>query len=320
MVKRILTTLGISLALFLCASAQAGPLLKAPTSAPAGQASAAPDAPRKGASFPKFQPATQEEIALNRRRATMMYQEARKFAPSIHLIETPHFVIYSTYPRTSDKQIAALCEKMYKTLCSQFGIPAKGSIFAGKCPVYVFDRIEDFRKFTTDVDSVKLALAGGYHYQQNDGFAYIVLNRTKSMNRFYELLTHEGTHAFQGRYLTNGALPMWVGEGMAEYFAGTLVKSSATKRYTTALREAAKKKRDLSQVMDKVELTEFDYGIAQAFVRYLVKRDPKAFVRFITLLKSGRGEDEALHETYKLDRKALVKAVTAAAASRRVGF
>ncbi len=191
----------------------------------------------------------------------------------------------------------------------QFALGAGENIWAGKCPIYVFDEVEHFRKFSTDVVKLpEFASAGGFHHQRGDGFCIIVMNRVPSRRAFHEVLVHEATHAFLGRYLTNRAIVEWVNEGLAETMASRLVPgASAARRYVDATREAVKKDRNVSHVFRDVRLEAFDYGVVQSLVRYLIARDRLAFVEFIRRMKAGRPEPDALAETYGLTHAALVR-------------
>ena len=251
---------------------------------------------------PKFQLATPEEIEAFGKQAAAYAEQTRKtITANLHKLETRPFVIYSAWSRSNDRALAEICEKLYVALCRQFDVPPTANIWAGKCPVFVFWDKEHFRRFTTEVDEVGMTDAAGYQLHRSDGFGYIVLNRVSTRRRFFELLAHEGTHAFIARYLTNLPIPSWVNEGMAEYAAATLVKGSvAARRHVPAARKAVQANKDISHVFTKPAMSDFDYGICQSLVRYLIARDRKAFVRFFTRMKEGASQAEALQEAYGL--------------------
>lgn len=262
----------------------------------------------------KFMPVTKEEIQANRKLAQDLADKAKRtVVKSMHLIETDHFLIYSAWGRSNDAALKRICEKLYSALCKQFAIPRRQNIWAGKCPIYVFWEKEHYLKFCKDVDgsgkrSPTLLEAAGYSGQRGS-FAYVVLNKVRTKKWFYELLVHETTHAFLARYLTNRHVLSWVNEGLAEYMAATLVpRSYASRKYVRATKEAVKEKKDVAHVFEGVGMNMFDYGIAQSFVRYLIHRDRKAFIKFVGLLKQGRSDEQALQEAYGLSRKQFLKA------------
>jgi len=305
----------------------AGAVAAAPTrpAATAGKRSASPspDAPpahRRGrepkADPLRYKPATPAQVAAYRRIAMGWFELARKdVAPAMHMTETEHFLIFSAWPRSDDRPMGIAAEKLYDALCSQFSVPRSENIFAGKCPIYTLATKEQFTKFTEVVDKSKFSKAAGYHCQRSDGFCYLVLSQVNSKQWFYELLTHEGTHAFVGRYLTNRFLPTWVNEGLAETMAATLVPGSqAGRKYVQATAEVLRKRLDVSHVFEKVEMNNVDYGVAQSLVRYLIARDRKGFIEFFRLLKEGKTDEEALKEVYDLTREQLLDAWRKAAA------
>jgi hypothetical protein len=256
-------------------------------------------------------------LEQNLKQATDLADKASKSVTKLHVVETPHFLIFSGWDRGGDRELSEASEAMYKMLCTQFDIPAKQNIFAGKCPVYVFPKEAQFVKFTNEVDETHNAKAAGYEWQNGTGFCYIVMNGEGNKKRFFEVFTHESTHAFVGRYITNRAIPRWTNEGLADLVAGTLVRGAqASGRYGDAEKEAFKTGKDVEHVFQDMGLDAFDYGIAQSFVRYLIARDRLGFIKFVTLIKQGEGEDDALKAAFDLTREEMLHAWAQAVAKR----
>jgi hypothetical protein len=251
---------------------------------------------------PKYRPATSQEAQANLKKASLWAEQAKAFAPALHLVETPQFLIHSTWNRSDDKPLAEVCQKMYQAMCRQFDIPADQNIWAGKCALYLFRQQEEYKRFSTEVCKYGSPDAGGYcGYEGN--FVFLAIGPCRNRNGFYELLVHEASHAFLLRYLTDRALPPWLNEGLAEYMAATLVPGAgAGGKYVRATAEAVRKNRDASGVLNRVGLVDFDYGIAQSLVRFLIARDRAAFVRLVALLKEGADEQQALRQSYDLTR------------------
>lgn len=276
------------------------------TSKPKAKAPTTQKAPDKEAI--KYKPVTNEQAAANRKRAIEMAEKTRTFAPNMHMVETAHFLIFTEWDRSNDRPLAEICERMYRALSLQFDVPLKQNIWAGKCPIFIFWEKLHFVRFTQEVDHTALDNVPGYNLQHRNGFCYIVMNRCEKREHFFELLIHEATHAFLGRYLTNQRIPTWVNEGLAEYMAATLVPGyDAEKRYKAANKEALKKNRDVRYVLKSTRLDYFGYGIAQSIVRFMIARDRRRFIRFIQLLKEGKKEDEALKLSYGLTQEQLVR-------------
>jgi len=285
-------------------------------SLPAGPAAAAKPTSRPAEPL-KYLPVAPKLIKAFAKQAETWAAEAKKFSPSIHRIETPHFVIYSDWKRSNDRALAGICEKMYRAMCSQFGIGPDQNLWAGKCPVYIFWAGKNYRKFTTEVDQRNMDKAAGYCTWNSSGFVYIVMNRVKqkgmstarAKTRFYEVLVHEATHGFLARYISNRSIPSWLNEGLADYIAATLVpRCSATRKHRDAAKEAVKEGKSIGHVFRQVGLNSFDYGIAQSLVRYLIARNRKGIAKLVTLIKQGATEAEALKQVYKLDHDRLAKA------------
>ena len=256
----------------------------------------------------KITPATEAQIAAFRTQAMAWHQKAQKdIVPALHLVETRNFLVFSAWSRKNDARLRQVCETMYTHLRRQFALPRNQPVWAGKLPIFLFHEVRHFRRFTNEVDGRKAPGSGGYLSQRSDGFCYIVLNRAYSSTHFYGLLVHEGTHAFLARYRTDAPLVPWVNEGLAETMAARLVPGcEAATRYTQATAEAVRGNRDVSGIFRGVRLSEFDYGIAQSLVRFLIARDRKRFINFVKLLKVGASDEEALRHAYGLTRKELL--------------
>lgn len=259
----------------------------------------------------KFIPTTPVEIAANRKKAEEWGEKTRETVTSkMHLIETEHFLIYSAWDKSNDTALAKFCEKMYRALCKQFAIPSDQSIWAGKLPIYIFWEEKHYSRFCKEVDgaarrSPKLLEAAGYN-SHSGSFTYVVCNKVRDKTWFYEIMVHEVTHAFLARYLTNRHILSWVNEGIADYMAATLVRDSWAKRkYVDATKKAIKQNLDVSSVFREIRPNSFDYGIAQSLVRYLIKRNRKAFIKFVAYIKEGMSDGEALDKAYGLTHEEL---------------
>ncbi len=262
----------------------------------------------------KFTKVSQAQVDANHAKAAAWAEEAKKsVTDKIHLVETDHFLIYSAWRKSNDDDLARICEKMYEAMCKKFDIPKGQNIWAGKLPIYVFWESSHYKKFVTEVDkaglrSPKLLKAGGYNSQQG-AFSYIVLNKAHSKTWFFNLLVHEASHAFLGRYISNRHVPTWANEGIAELMAAQLVPSgTSAKRYGDATRRAIRERIDVSRIFQDVPLDGFWYGIAQSLVRYMIHRDRSGFIQFVKLYKQGKSEADALREAMGLTHEELLKA------------
>ncbi len=281
-------------------------------SSSAGSATSQP----AGGDTRKFIPTTPEQIQRNREMAVEMADKAKEFV-KLRVLETDHYTLYTAIGPENDGGLKEAVERLYKGLCKQFDVPASQCIYAGKCPIFILADEKQITRFSTQVDKMEAPTTEGYQGRYGS-FAYIVLRYPKTSNRFYEVLSHEGTHSFVGRYITNKIVPTWVDEGLADLTAATFVPGCfAERNHVYAAKQVALKGEDITHVFTKFREgnaagAAFDYGVAQSLVRYLVEKDRKGFIKFITLMKEGKPEEDALKEACHMSIKELQDNWTAA--------
>lgn len=275
-----------------------------------------------GAAASRYRKATPQEILSNRLHALELGEKMREgIATSTHLVETEHFLIFSEWNRMNDGGLNKICEEMYEKLRTQFNLATTESVWIGKCPIYLFWEPAHFTQFISGVDQSKLldpgtAHADGYHATRGR-FAYIVINgvrnfgasRNEALQRLYEVLVHEGTHAFVNRYVSDRSLPLWLEEGLADYMAASLVpQSQANKKFADAARYGLKKPEAIASLLEKKkDLTSMEYGLAQSLVRCLVQQNSRTFIHFVELLKQGISQQQAFEDAYHVSRAELLR-------------
>jgi hypothetical protein len=286
---------------------------------PAAQVPTADTVPK---SKSKYQSLNAADVLTNRILALDMAERTqRTIVPTMHLIETEHFLIFSAWNVSNDPILAGLCEQMYQKLVQQFAVPASASVWIGKCPIYVFWDPQHYGRFIAEIDQSQkldpnMSHANGYHASRGT-FSYVVINGVSAFGanqeqakiKFYHVLIHEGTHAFLHRYVTDRPLPLWVEEGVADYIAAVLVpQSSANITYLTATRSALHDPGKLRQLLRKNEdLSSEEYGLAQSLVRFLVMQSPAAMIHFIEELKDGESQTTALTDSYHATNAELIQ-------------
>jgi len=261
----------------------------------------------------KLRRATEEQIQANRERTEEMGAVLRELDPSIRVLETPHYTVYSCWSPRSDAGLKRIVERVHRALCEQSDIPVAGGIYAGKCPIYILADGEQFAAFARRLhgDDVP-AWAGAYQGQEGE-FSWMVLQSLTDERRFIEVLVHEATHSFLGRYLTNRPVPRWANEGLAEMMAARMVPGcEASRHHANAAREVVTGRLDMSDTFDGFGVgsdrrVALHYGVAQSLVRFMVLKDRKAFVRYVTLVKGGAGDAQALQEAYGMTRRDLLQ-------------
>lgn len=285
----------------------------------------------RGGQFPTTGPGTVRpaqnltasgDSVWNREQALIWAERTRQtISSSMHRIETEHFLIFSAWHRTNDRALAQVCEQMYAKLRTQFRIPASQPAWPGQLPVYIFWNRSEFDRFTTEIDKTDVRSSeqrrvNGYHATRGP-FAYIVINGVsepgdapnEATQRFYEVLVHEGTHAFMSGFINRRPIARWADEGVAEFMAALLVPGcEANSKQLESTREALLYRAgDVPKLFGKTDLSGFDYGIAHSLVRYLIQNDSRAFVRFIEQMKKGQNDEAALKKTYGVTREELLQ-------------
>jgi len=268
-----------------------------------------------------IKPPTDEETQKAKEWAMELGKKAKQIAPKMQLMETPNFYLYSAFEnKAADKVFRDTAGQMYTRLCKQFEANPK-SVWLDKCPIFAFKTKEQYVAFLRAIDFEeaqveRMKKADGFAWWSSNGRVFIVLNETRNATQFYDVMVHEATHAFVARYLTTRALPTWVNEGLADHMCAELLKNSPTQwRWQWATKQALEGKENPASIFDEEwRIESFDYGMAHSLVRYMIRRDGKAFTRFVRLLKQGESEEAALKATYKTDRQGLFKAWWAVAA------
>ena len=269
----------------------------------------------------RYRPPTAAEGQFNRRQALDWADQTRRtIVPTMHLVETAHFLMFSAWNSSNDAALARVCEQMYESLRKQFNLAPSETVWIGKCPVYLFWETAHFRRFIEEVDQIaerdkSAARSDGYHATQGR-FSYIVINGVRDFGasheaattRFYEVLVHEGTHAFMNRYLSNRPLPRWVEEGLADFMAAQVVPNCrATRKHVEGARLALREPQTAARLFDKTDLTSADYGLAQSAVRFLIQIDARAFIEFVAALKRGESDRLALAEALGFSREQMLR-------------
>jgi hypothetical protein len=240
-----------------------------------------------------------------------------KVNDEMHLIETEHFLIYSTWPRGNDKGLEKVAEKLYDKLVDQFGLDDEPATEMPKMRIYCFWEKSEFQDFV-DKCMPNVKPEAKKTSRKASGFCsglgyttYVVLNRVKddrtsdeeARRRFYEVLTHETTHAFNRRAMSNEKLPTWLDEGLAEYMAAELVQDSyASSRWTDAVNEVVTENKDVSYNFKEFGKERIDYGACQSFLRYMIRnREGRGnFIEMYKQLKAGVPVETAMNATFEM--------------------
>jgi hypothetical protein len=254
-------------------------------------------------------------------QARQWAKRMKEIAPATHEVQTDHFVIYSAWPKSDDRHLVRIYEKLYDALCRQFDIPKQENIWIGKFPVYAFWEKPSFVEFCIEVCEIPPGMAenaGGFAGQRGE-FRFVVLgpvlkpgmSKARARKWFYNLLVHESTHAFLSRFINSTYIVNWLNEGIAETLAARLVPNADSDRklaYTHRVIKAGKAPdfRPMFE-MQNIPLDPFYYGVAQSFTRYLISLGKKKFITLVELIKEGKDDKAAVAEAYGREFNDLLK-------------
>ncbi len=270
----------------------------------------------KPAKPPKYPVPTEQQIAQSKAMLEGIFEAAKeKCNPALHKFETAHFTVFSGGGKDTDKNVGDVMERMYKLLCSQFDVEPTETVWAGKCGIFILTENppNQFANFVTKVDHLPDTIAKGAagYFRSNTILSYIVMKppgrSAFEVDYWKSTLIHESTHAFMSRYITEKTVPTWLNEGIAETSAVMVTNSrSLADRFRNANRAALGKSKidEIACVFKEIRIGDqgqYDYGLAQSFVRYMIWRDKKAFIKFVTMCKEGSNDVDAMNECYKID-------------------
>ncbi len=224
----------------------------------------------------------------------------------VGLIETEHFLIWTDWEKSSRPRIASLAERMYETLCHQFGLDPKKNIFLAKCPMFCWRSAAQLRKFARRFDGYDGTNTAGYtRTVQQTGHVHIVLVRfgtsELAQRRFAETLVHEGTHAFLHRLYSTRLLPHWVNEGVAELMTQRVIGASCVNDTKARLltKQYVKHRLPIANFLANIgPIDVSEYPLAHSVVAYLEQQSFEHFVSFIKRLKAGQTLSLAMAESF----------------------
>lgn len=135
--------------------------------------------------------------------------------------ESDHFRIETDISQSKARYYGDHLEAMREYYCEQFGLdPDQRS--ENKARVLIFDNREGFHsyaKLTTD-DRVESFL--GYYHPRFQQLLLFEGRRDDTGQETLRVLYHEGFHQFCHGLITN--IPFWLSEGLAEYYAASVVE------------------------------------------------------------------------------------------------
>jgi len=225
----------------------------------------------------------------------------------LQMAETSHYLLFSDAGRTVSRYFLKWCEQLYRGLLVKFALPKGAKVWDGKCVLILFRDRRQFESYARRYDGMKSASrAGAYfgieaHGQGAPNLTHICVPiDTDDSRRLQELFVHEGTHAFFELYRTQGRLPLWLHEGLAEFMTTVNDRELRPRKWKPAAQVARSGRpiRPIFQVPMGGTLSVAQYRVAFTLVDFLLKAGRPKFKTFVHHLKDGTGQEEALKDAY----------------------
>jgi hypothetical protein len=225
----------------------------------------------------------------------------------LQMAETDHYLIFSNASPTVSRNFLKWCEALYGNLTKQFGLSPNERVWDGKCILILFQYRRQFESYARRFDGMMAASrAGAYfgiegHGEGAPNLTHICIPMdTEDPRRLQELFAHEGTHAFFELYKTQGRLPLWLHEGLAEFMTTVNDRELRPAKWEPAERvgQSGRSIRSMFQTPMGGMLSVTEYRVALTVVEFLLKAGRKKFKRFVDALKDGVPQEKALKDAY----------------------
>ena len=189
--------------------------------------------------------------------------------PNERTLVLRQLVVHSDFQLSSDHRLLAELESLRGYVSDQLNLPPSGE----PVQVYLYQDPREFRKF----------LAKRFP-DLPDRRALFVENDTELIvyaqwgDRVAEDLRHEVTHGYLHAAVPN--LPLWVDEGLAEYFEVARDQNGLNRAHLDQLRAELSKGtwhpdvKALSQIRSAQAMRQIDYAEAWAWIHYLLHSEP----------------------------------------------
>jgi hypothetical protein len=231
--------------------------------------------------------------------------------------QTAHFIVFTDWDPREFDFLKTNLEAAYGAVSRQFDIPVKDNVFVGKLPIFMFAKVQDFSRFAHEFDDLPSgANLLGYYAAHGDGTGHMAMWKPtqivpgmqgrSAQEQWAYTLTHEFTHAFVDRYISNRRIPRWLNEGLAEVIAQTQFPQPNRRTFA---REMADNDAPLEQLFDDDNMPGGEYyPVMQTMVEMLIQQNRSTFLKYFDDIKYGTKPEKALENNYNIDYGGLQKA------------
>ncbi|MFH0939566.1 MAG: hypothetical protein V1899_09850 [Planctomycetota bacterium] len=246
-----------------------------------------------------------------------------KLGGAWRMLETAHFYSFSNIPESKHRMINAVwleravaaendIKGLYPLLCDVLRHKDGDKLWNNKCPIYFFDKFNEFQRFAVEIDGSPGAANSGGYFSSNGREVHICIpfmtqrfSEKIADRRARSTLYHEGTHAFLQLSGEDVQLSRWLHEGLAQFiefwfdpknnpdriqrvgFLGQRIRAGAIPSWTM-MRERPMGGMDSE-----------GYSWAWAKLEFLYRNfDNQKLPTLIRALKSGKKEEDAIQSTF----------------------
>lgn len=258
---------------------------------------------------------------LTAEQQAAVVKEHKEFLETVHeafpslplkLYETKFFLFYTDMPQAHIAGYIAQLDSMNVELGKQFGIPAGENIWRGKAVFLAFVNRESFIQFESQfmkIDGAAARQMQGLCHQSSNGDVVVACFRGDDPRVFAQMLVHETTHGYLHRFKSSARIPSWLNEGIADWVAAIVVRSSRIpqkRQRDAALR--LKRTGVIGPTFFSKKIEPWHYGVASGITNSLIKENPRAFRSWVVSIKEGVDWAEGLQKTFGVTPPQLLQA------------
>ncbi len=233
------------------------------------------------------------------------------------MIETAHFYCFANIKEDVHKRIATdWNEHIFYDRVSRMLMHKEGDkLWNNKCPIYYFEKFEQFQKFAAVIDGSPGAGNSGGYFMAMGREVHVCIpfdvqkagSQQEAEHHARDTVVHEGTHAFLQLNGEDVPLSRWLHEGLAQFMEFWVEKEgTANNAYGKDRRERATSMARLVRMGDLLTWEEtrqrpmggmdlVGYSYAWSKMEFLYRSfDHQSIPKMINLIKAGKTEDEAI--------------------------